>query len=136
MKIAFRSENGLCPYFIYKNIKFYIQDKRRDNGYVYYLCSKEINPIEVRAFDTHELALEYVKSIERVNCIYDNRQSQMYLYTAKFKEYYIRGKELTIRNADKIIAGSFDSYKDCLEYSKEYVIDYIRTQEPEQLSFI
>jgi len=66
MKITFIAKNGLCPYFIHKNIKYYIQDKKVNNEWIYYLCSIDLLKTEKMEFDNHELALNYVRNIKNI----------------------------------------------------------------------
>lgn len=135
LKISFSSKNGCCPYFIYKDTKFFIQDKRDyKNDWIYYLCSININT-DIKEFESHELVLDYVKSIKNVRCEYSNYRTKRYLFATAEKTYAIENKILKIRNVEQILSREFGKYFDCLMFSKKYIEDYISKLEPLQLSF-
>lgn len=131
MKIAFRSHDGLCPYFIYKGYKFYIQDSRESHGnYTYSLYLRHLKE-KTEVFVDAETAIDYIKKIKNIRFVY--RSSDTHFYTDTLRYYIVTGNRVKIRPTEKPLSGSFDNYADCLTFAKKYVADFIRNNEPMQL---
>lgn len=133
MEIKFRAENGLCPYYIYKDTKFFIQDSKKSDGYTYSLHLKHLK-VKIEVFEDNEAAIDYINEIKGIRFL--GSFSDGHLYTDISRYYSVKGNKVIIRPTDAPISGSFDSYADCLNFAKKYVADFIREQEPEQLSLI
>lgn len=132
MEITFKAENGMCPRFQYKDIVFFIQDKKDYKGdWVYSLWSKELTE-EMLKFETHDAACEYMRSITGVQCKYWSGKTL--LYTSVSYNYIIVDNIIRKRETPTQISWDFDSYLECLDFSKKHVADYIKRQEPEQMS--
>ena len=68
MGVNFKMERGYCPYFIYKDTKFFIQDsKDYKNDYVYTLNTVPLNPDNELKFYSKDEALIYVREINIKN---------------------------------------------------------------------
>jgi hypothetical protein len=132
MNITFRAENGMCPRFCYDTTVFYIQDRRASTGdYLYSLWSKE-DKEEIIKFETHDEACEYAKKIKGAKCEYWSCNTR--LYTSVNYNYIVVGNVVKKRETPTPLSGEFDSYLECLNFSKKYVADHIKRQEPEQVS--
>lgn len=135
MEINFKSKNGYCPYFLYKNIKFYIQDEKQDDDYKYSLCSVNTET-ESFIFDSKLGLKEFLES-----------KDATFKYNFTDRDVYKNSKNLFITEKSdsgkikvksrfdfKQESGWFDNYSDCLKWSKEYVSKLIKASEPEQLA--
>lgn len=132
MEVTFTSERGLCPYFIYKNIKYYIQDEKTSNGvYVFCLYSKDLRK-EVRTFKSNEDALAYVKNKNNVRKLgtYDTRT----MYSTTLNNYILEGKNVEILQSDRPLSQDFGNYIDCLNFAKKRITELITAEEPEQVA--
>ncbi|MCK9470715.1 MAG: hypothetical protein M0Q88_03050 [Bacilli bacterium] len=132
MDVVFKRENGSCPYFTYKNIRFFIKDYPHGNDYVYYLAERDLTE-EIITFNTHKEALGYVINSMDKWPEYKDETEEKYMYTDNKKDYIINKNMLTIRNRAIRITADYDKYLECLEYAKKYVSHYIERHEPEQL---
>lgn len=120
INIAFRSDNGYCPYFIHRNMKYFIQDERGYDGqYKYALYQKTLEPDEIINFKTNEEAIEYMKTLNKARCIYSEKDKR--LFTSILYDYILIGTQLKIRKSSKPLSGNFDKYLDCLEFAKKYI---------------
>lgn len=132
MDVVFKRENGSCPYYIYKNIRFFIKDYLYTDDYVYYLAERDLRE-EIITFNTHEEALDHVVNTMDKWPEYKDETEEKYMYTDNKKYYIINKNTLIIRNRATRITADYDSYYECLEYAKKYVSNYIEKHEPEQL---
>lgn len=131
--IAFSSKNGFCPNFTYKNIKFYIQDRKRSsNDYGYSLYSKNIET-KLLEFKTTEDVNNFLKSTCVKKC---DRYSFGEVFEDRKNRYILSDKIIKVSEKEVRITADFDSFEECLKFSKEYVLDFITKQEPEQLQLI
>ncbi len=130
MEINFRSECGLCPYFIYKDTKFFIRDTREGKDYVYSTYLKNLKTT-TEHFNSHKEACTYVNSKNNIRkiCEHDGK----ILFTNYINEYIVNGDVVDIHCAARSVSGNFDKYIDCLNFSKEYVANFIKVAEPQQL---
>lgn len=130
MEINFRSENGLCPYFIYKDTKFFIRDTKEGNNYTYSLCLKNTKDI-TKHFESPKEAYAYVNSKNNIRkiCEHDGKT----LFSNYINEYIVDGDIINIHCAARAVSGDFDKYIDCLKFAKEYVENFIKAAEPQQL---
>ena len=132
MEIAFRTEKGMCPRFCYGTTVFYIQDSKDYKGdWVYSLCFKE-NGEEVLKFETHDEAVDHVRKLKSVKNTYGTGNTL--LFTSVNYNYIVVGNVVKKRKTPTPLSGDFDSYLECLNFSKKYVADYIKEQEQEQIS--
>ncbi|WP_066500017.1 hypothetical protein [Abyssisolibacter fermentans] len=133
MKIAFRGKDGLCPYFINNKDKYFIQDEKVDGVWKYKLMyvSLETKERVYDNFDTAETFTEAMLKGKQYEKFYSDSYKKTVGYKTKTKFYIIKNNNLTIRMVPINLSSLFDSYRECLEFSK----DYVRKQLGEQLSF-
>lgn len=131
VKIKFRAENGLCPYFIYKNLKFFIQDSKNGKDYEYTCYVKKVDTKTIQ-FTSEEEANNYVKKKRNIRFI--GRADEKVLYSSAFVEYVICKNKVTERAAPRPITDTFANYIDCLNEAKKKVLEYIDMLEPQQIS--
>jgi hypothetical protein len=132
LDIKFRAENGLCPYFIHGNLKFFIQDENIGNGNYRYSCYVRNLDTKVLEFVDEKEAKAYVQ--ERKGVRYAGQCDDRVLFTGILVDYIICKNKVTVRETAKPLTGDFDIYNDCLAAAKEKVTEYIRMIEPEQIS--
>jgi hypothetical protein len=136
MDITFKAENGMCPYFIYNDTKFYIQDQRQGNEWKYCLCSFKLED-QVYNFEDIKKAKEFLESKEAV---FKYSYSPGDFYTSRRYNFVIKQNESKIKIIQRFNSeyesGWFDNYLDCLNWSKEYVAKTIKLSEPEQLMIL
>ena len=133
MEITFKAENGHCPYFIYENTRFYIQDEKQSDQWEYSLCSMKLEK-HVYNFKTIEEATEF---LDNIKAHLEARFSASELWKTKTHIYSLQKDKNNIKITERLDykqeSGWFDSYLDCLKWSKEYVAKIIKASEPEQL---
>lgn len=130
MNVTFKAENGHCPYFEYKDKRFYIKDsKNYKKEWVYSLYFKKIDKLAWIEFGTQKQALEHAEKRAKFVCESDGKR----LYSNTLKEYIVDGNKVSRRYADTPLSGEFDSYNQCLEFAKEYIQNYITEHEPQQI---
>lgn len=129
MKVNFRAENGLAPYFIYENLKFFIKDENIGKGNYRYTCYvKNLNKKYLEFTDEKE-AKAYVQ--ERKGVRFTCQYCDKVLYTSILAEYVICKNQVEVRNTARPLTGDFDNYNDCLLVAKIKVVDYIRLLDPQ-----
>lgn len=142
MKIKFKRENGCCPYFIYNNYKYFIQDynvseKRNIFVYNYSLKAEKIEEPKTIKFKDFNSAKRHVleklknERYEVWNC---SCQDEIGYNTGEFL-YAIISNVLTIRRMPDMIADGFDNYIDCLKYSKKFLSEKIVNESNMQIKF-
>jgi hypothetical protein len=135
MEITFKAHDGLCPYFIYGDIKFFIQDRKDTGGnWTYSLYSKSLKKEEVKTFMSHKEALIYVNSIKGVRKVGEHGGKM--LFSNILSDYIINDKTVSVRRSARPLSGDFNKYSECLKFAKKYVADYIKMLEPRQLELI
>lgn len=128
--VKFTREDGCCPYFLYENVKFYIQDTRDyKDEFVYQLYSKNLNSEYVSFCSTEEVDA-YLKTVKGLKFVI--RTDRAALYQTASYYYRVMGKILCKYETPTPLGGSYESYIDCLEFSKKYVLDYIKADSFEQ----
>ena len=132
MTVNFKAENGMAPYFLYKNLKFYIQDERVGNGVYKYTCYVRNLESKILEFDDDKAARIYVQ--ERKGVRYAGQSGDKVLYTGTLLDFVICKNKVTVRETARPLTGDFDNYRDCLIAAKEKAVAYIRQIEPEQIS--
>ena len=133
-EVTFKGENGFCPSYRYKDVDFYIKDKRDYKGdWVYSLWVQNKKKQEIQ-FVTHEEAIKHVRDIKGTKCVYNSGEKRLYISTNH--HYIISGNTITKRETPTPISGDFDSYLECLSFSKKYVENYIAQHEPQQITLI
>ena len=133
MEINFRAENGLSPYYIYKENKFFIQDAKGYNGnYTYSLYFKSLK-VDIKEFTSDKEAFNHIHS--KINIRKICHHNSKTLYSNTLSEYILDGHKVTTRSTSRPLSDSFEKYADCLEFAKKQVAIFIKIQEPEQLSF-
>lgn len=131
MKVTFRTENGCCPYFIWQDTMFYIQDRTDFKGhYTYALYCKSTEPEKVMEFSNKEEVRKYIQS-NQLRIAYSS--GERCLYRDRLREYIVEGTTVIVKLKPKMLSDEFPKYLDCLEYAKQYVADYIGRQKPEQM---
>lgn len=135
MNIKFKKANGNAPYFIYKENKYTIENRSKtyDNKYLFQLMLRKVNPtIEKQKFKTHSEVLDYVR--ENIKENYEIwRFNPEIVFATETLFYIINKNELRIDRRAIPLSIEFESYSDCLDYSKEYVSRILREKEPVQL---
>ena len=132
MGVNFKMERGYCPYFIYKDTRFFIQDsKDYKNDYVYTLNTVALNPDNELKFYSKDEALNYVREIKGTKLVYND--GSRYLFTNHRRKYIVNGNYVTIWLLPDVLSGTYESYKECLEFSKHYVTNYIKNLSHGQL---
>lgn len=134
MKITFKAHDGLCPYYIYSEYKFFIRDKADYHGRYKYALYIQRMTEQTKTFDSAKDAMNYVKEIKGAKHIYTQYGTGRQLYTDRANDYVVTGNEVVIRPAEEMVSWWYDSYADCLNFSKEYVLNFIKDREPEQLT--
>ena len=124
--IKFSGKNGDCPYFIYEDYKFFIQDSKVGSDWKYSLYMKDLKS-DTLTFATDKEALNYIKSIDRIKYVCSS--SNLSLYETIHKDYIINSNKINIKNKPEFIALEFDSYVECLKFAKKYVAEFIRKHE-------
>lgn len=133
MDVNFKRENGFCPYFIYKNTRYYIQDrKNRIGDYVYTLMSVNTD-VETLLFPNKDAALDYIKGIKGIR--YFGSTSDKEAYSNRIRLYIIQGSTVTVRHEPDILSGEFESYEQCLDFAKTFISEKLGLSS-EQLSFL
>lgn len=130
MKVKFKAENGLCPYFEYGDLKFYIQDHRQGSGYKY-TCYVQHKKSELLTFTDDDAALAYVRGIKGTHREYQSEDKTMYISINSI--YIICKNTVEVRPSPRPLTWEFDNYSDCLKVAKEKVIEYINQNEPQQV---
>ena len=132
MNVNFRTRDGLCPYFEYEDNIFHIQDEKINNEYEYSLHHKKMHSEKVKNFKNLEEAIKYVTEEHKASFAY--KYEDELLYSSITANYIIdpEGKT-TIREKSRCVSKKFVSYIDCLYYSKKYVANFIKEQEPQQI---
>ena len=134
MGITFKSHDGLCPYYIYREYKFFIRDKADYHGHYKYALYMQRMTEETKVFNNNRNAIRYVEAINGIKHIYTQSGTGKRLYGSKTKEYVIIDNTVTIRPAEEMISWYYDRYADCVKFAKKYIDDFIKTREPEQLA--
>ena len=133
MGITFKAHDGLCPYYIYREYKFFIRDKFVHGSFKYALFVQCMTD-EHKFFVDNNAAIEYVRSLPNIRHIYTQYGTGKRFYSDKSNDYFIIGNEVIIRPSEEMVSWWYDSYADCLKFSKEYVLNFIKDREPEQLT--
>lgn len=125
MTINFRANDGLCPYFETGNLRFYIQDHKQGGEYKFALMVKKTWRIVKKSQHKGSwlcgVVERYLKKTK-----YKRSYALSYSYTVyetNNNMFYVKDKELIIRPVEKLLAGWFDSYHECLNYSKKLIED-------------
>ncbi len=138
MEITFTNKNGMCPFFIHNDIKYYIQDTRdnHEDGYKYCLMKKKLDKETFGIKKIEDLQIFLDK--EKTKHVYSNFNGSTKLYGNKnhyFKvDYGLLFHRVTKFHREEFLLGSYDSYLTCLNDSKEYIERIIKLSEPEQIS--
>lgn len=130
--VAFVAKDGMCPRFEAPNGEIYlIQDKKVGADYQYALQVKRYKP-EKKTFLTKEECDAYIANKT------DRRHYSVARYEGK-TGYFLswatlvcEGLTVTILYAPDVISEWFESYVDCLQYAKEYVLTRLEQMEKEQ----
>lgn len=131
--ITFKAENGMCPYFMYDGTLYYIlEEKNRsswiDGDHTYELRSRK-QMVKVTEYKTAKEIDEVIKGIGA------------YLYITHFadraykkgqKLYCVSGLTITERYDYESLSGQFETYAECLEFSKKYIQNIIDEIEGKQ----
>lgn len=131
MKIVFSSKNGFCPSYTYGNIKYYIQDRKRNsNDYCYSFYKKNIES-ETIEFLNNEETSKFLKSKKNI------KKTDTYSFGTCYEDrryrYVVNDNKVKIFEKEIQIAADFDTYEGCLKFSKGYISDLISVQEPQQV---
>lgn len=126
--IKFSGKNGDCPYFIYDDYKFFIQNSKVGNEWKYSLYMKDLKS-DTLTFTTDKEALNYIKSIDKIKFVYSSEFQNLQLYETIHKDYILNKNKINIKNKPEFIALDFDSYVDCLKFAKKYVAEFIKKHE-------
>lgn len=122
--VKFKIGNGCNPTFMHNNVKFFISDRKNEyKKWVYSLCSRNLDET-TRMFDDHKEALAYVRSIKNVKCVHGLHRA--YIFETVMNEYIVRDNTVTERETFNLISGEFESFKDCLKWSKAYINKVIK----------
>ncbi|HEY5555892.1 hypothetical protein [Acetobacterium sp.] len=137
--INFKRHDGLCPYFDYEGIRFYIQDHWRDGicrGPLQYTLFKTLPFRKVKKSINPRIAVSRFLKGKKYSSDFDIYRYQGLLIGIRQAE----GKIIIIPEEDEKIAGPFNDYKKCLEFSKKFIQDYIEKYEEKytdnQISFV
>ena len=123
--IAFNASNGFCPFFLYNATRYFIQDKKDDGKWFYTLYSKDLTE-ELVVFESTDQTSKFVQSDPKIYCV--NRLLGM--YESDTKDYFINNNnQIKIRFKSVQLSDSFDRYSDCLEWSKQYVENVIKSED-------
>lgn len=129
-KITFTQRDGLCPYYILDNTKYYIQDRIiSSDATSFTLMSKSLNH-DVKQFPDVKQAVEYIKNQinGRPYKYYSFYESEMWETVSKIYVLGSKGR-IVIRETPTVLSYPFDSYKDCLIFAKKYISDLIKSNE-------
>lgn len=132
--IKFSGKNGDCPYFIYDDYKFFIQDSKVGNKWKYSLYMKDLKS-DTLTFATDKEALNYIKSIDKIKFVYSSEFQNLQLYETIHKDYILNKNKINIKNKPEFIALDFDSYVECLKFGKKYVSEFIKKHDRQMTIF-
>lgn len=126
--IRFRSENGLCPYFINHNQKYYIKDVKISGKWYYRLEVRELNTEQTLFFASPEEAQKYI--LEKLTGKrYDSQKFNEFSVYITCNYIYIQSTAtVTIRKTADVLTGEFETYLECLNYAKDYIHNIQNTQ--------
>jgi hypothetical protein len=132
--IKFSGKNGECPYFIYDDYKFFIQDSKVGNEWKYSLYMKDLRS-DTLTFATDKEALNYIKSIDKIKFVCSSEFQNLQLYETIHKDYILNKNKINIKNKPEFIALDFDSYVECLKFGKKYVSEFIKKHDRQMTIF-
>jgi hypothetical protein len=132
--IKFSGKNGDCPYFIYDDYKFFIQDSKVGNEWKYSFYMKDLKS-DTLTFATDKEALNYIKSIDKIKFVYSSEFQNLQLYETIHKDYILNKNKINIKNKPEFIALDFDSYVECLKFGKKYVSEFIKKHDRQMTIF-
>ncbi len=139
-KVVFTRKNGCRPFHIYDSYKYFIQDynvsnKRNIFVYNYALKVEKIEEDEPIKFNSFQEARDYtLQKLKNERYIYLSAGGGTTEgYEVGDLMYCITGSILTIRKTSNLIADGFETYEECLKFSKQYVRK-VREKENVQLS--
>ena len=124
--INFNASNGQCPFYLNGMTRYFIQDKKIDNKWDYRLMSKDLTS-ELMTFCNSDIANIFVESDVKIHLV--NRSLKTTIYESDTKEYFVKGRQVSIGNKSVVLSDSFAKYLDCLEWSKEYVESIIKSDD-------
>lgn len=133
MNITFKSQGGQCPYFIQNTKKYYIQDVKEFNEYVYQLYVKDIRKKELvfNCFDDFEkyLIQNDAGLMYRCNSFKAYENKEFYFVVEEKNEIY----NVRRQHREKTIGRTYTKYIDCLNFAKDFISTRIKETEPTQL---
>lgn len=132
--IKFSGKNGDCPYFIYDDYKFFIQDSKVGSEWKYSLYMKDLKS-DTLTFATDKEALNYIKSIDKIKFVCSSEFQNLQLYETIHKDYILNKNKINIKNKPEFIALDFDSYVECLKFGKKYVSEFIKKHDRQMTIF-